>query len=97
MKSYLDNRWEDSGDVEITKAESADTNCIDFTNHEKINSSNAHSEENMVKNPTCSNHLTNGEPKVSTLGSEIKLLRSPNDMKTVHLIQETVCNDLNES
>ena len=83
-KSYLDNRWKDSGDVEITKAESSDTNCIDFTDHEKVNSSNAHSEENMVKNPTCSNHLTNGECKVSTLGSEIKLLRSPNDMKTVY-------------
>ena len=51
----------------------------------------------MVKTPTCSNHLMNSESKSSTIGSEIKFLWSPNDIKTVCLIQGTVCNDLSKS
>ena len=71
-------------------------NRIDLMDHEEISSSNAQSEEDNFRNPTCSNHLTNGECKTSTLETKIKLLGNPNGMKTTHLIQETTCNDLNK-
>ena len=67
-KSHPDNRWKNSGDVETTKVATADTNYTDFTGHEKVNpikniKRDAHSEENMVKTSTCSNHLINSESK----------------------------------
>ena len=35
-KSHPDNRWKNTGDVEITKVESSDTNYTDFMDHEKV-------------------------------------------------------------
>ena len=91
VKHHIDtkNRRKD----EIIAGDTSKSNCIDLMDHEEISSSNAQSEEDNFRNPTCSNHLTNGECKTSTLETKIKLLGNPNGMKTTHLIQETTCND----
>ena len=65
VKYHIDAK--DMHKEEIIAGETSKSNCIDLMNHKKINLSNTHSEENMFKNPTCSNHLTNGEREASTL------------------------------
>ena len=46
---------------EIIAEDTSKKNCTDLMDHEKISSSNAQSTKYKVRNPTCSNHLTNGK------------------------------------